>query len=204
MHFLDNRPRSRRQATRGLLLGGLLMFAPRLASAATGDEPQADTRAVSLSRPVAVLLWGVGQLVPSPLVATDGRIAQAGLRWQLTPLLYSFGIAAKPWRSFVVAPMARLSGSVELFVAPEWTCCAGGARDGFLVRGGLRGYLPLLEHGETLALSLGGSYHRNTKEGGPSIDLGLHTLFGMLGFVATVSPGLEGRQLSLAISIRYF
>jgi hypothetical protein len=100
--------------------------------------------------------------------------------------------------------MARLSGSLELFVAPEWTCCAGGARDGFLVRGGLRGYLPLLEHGETLALSLGGSYHRNARVGGPSFDLGLHTLFGMLGLVATVSPGLEGRQLSLALSIRYF
>jgi hypothetical protein len=188
----------------GLLLGGSLMLAPRLAFAVSDDEPHADTRAASLSKPVATLLWGAAQLIPTPLVATDGHIAQGGLRWQITPLLYSFGIAAKPWRSFVVAPMARLSGSLELFVAPEWTCCAGGARDGWLVRGGLRGYLPLLEHGETLALSLGASYHRNARVGGPSFDLGLHTLFGMLGLVATVSPGLEGRQLSLALSIRYF
>ena len=172
--------------------------------AAADEAERAETpSAAAYGKPVAALLWGAAQLVPSPILVGDRHELQGGLRWQLTPLLYSFGIAARPWRSFIVSPIARVSGSVELFVAPEWTCCAGGDRDGFLVRGGLRAYFPLVEHGEGLAWSVGVSHWRH-REGGVSFDLGLYTLFGALGLVATVSPELRGRTYSLALNVRYF
>ncbi|RYZ07102.1 MAG: hypothetical protein EOO73_13655 [Myxococcales bacterium] len=180
----------------------LAWLAPRTAVAS--DEYVAETKpAAAYGKPVAVLLWGAAQLVPSPLLAAGDGVVQGGLRWQVTPLLYSFGIAARPWRSFIVSPIARLSGSVELFVAPEWTCCAGGSHDGFLARGGVRAYFPLIEHGESLAWSVGVSHWRH-REGGISFDLGLYSLFGALGLTTTVSPGLRGRAFSLALNVRYF
>jgi hypothetical protein len=166
------------------------------------DTPRAASVA-AYGKPLGALLWGVAQAVPSPLIATDGHVAQWGLRWQLTPLLYSFGVAARPWRSFYVAPMARLSGSVELFVSPEFTCCAGGDRDGWLGRAGVRTYLPLLAYGETLAASVGAGYWQGDGRGA-SAELGLFTLFGLLGVTFTYSPGLQGRTYSTALAIRYF
>jgi hypothetical protein len=200
MHFLDSLARRFRQTTPGV--AGVVALG-LTCGPACAQVAQADTQAASLGRPAAVALWGLGQLIPSPLLAMDGHEVQGGLRWQLTPLSYSFGIAERPWRSLIVVPMARLSGSVELFVAPEWTCCAGGSKDGLLVRAGARAYFPLLEHGESLAWSLGASYWRHSR-GGPAFELGLYTLFGVLGLNAMVSPGLEGRQLTLALSVRYF
>ena len=69
------------------------------------------------------LLWCAIQLVPSPqwsLLAHDGL--RFGLRWQVTPVLYSFGINRKlsPWRWFVVEPFVRQVGSAEIFCSPEY------------------------------------------------------------------------------------
>lgn len=180
----------------------LAWLTPKRSVATEKDAPESPSVA-AYGKPVAGLLWGVAQLVPSPLLVVDKEGVQSGLRWQVTPLLYSFGIAARPWRTFIVSPIARLSGSVELFVSPEWTCCAGGDRDGFVARGGLRAYFPLIEHGESLAWSLGVSHWRN-HEGGVSFDVGIYSLFGALGLNAMVSPGLEGRTYSLALNVRYF
>lgn len=195
--------RARRIVWSVACLLALLLCRPGPARASDSDSPPASS-AAAYGKPVAGLLWGVAQLVPSPLLAGDGDVLQGGLRWQVTPLLYSFGIAKRPWRTFVVAPIARLSGSVELFVSPEWTCCAGGDRDGWLARGGLRAYFPLIEHGESLAWSLGASHWRNSDDGGVAFDVGLYSLFGVLGLNAMVSPGLRGRTYSLALSVRYF
>lgn len=192
----------RRTARNVICLLALALLSPRLATAREADASETPS-AAAYGKPVAGLLWATAQLVPSPLLVADKHVVQSGLRWQLTPLLYSFGIAARPWRTFIVSPIARLSGSVELFVAPEWTCCAGGDRDGFLARGGLRAYFPLLEHGESLAWSLGVSHWRH-REGGVSFDLGIYTLFGALGLVATVSPELRGRTYSFGLNVRYF
>ncbi len=189
----------------GLGIGSmaLALMQPRVARGAE-KEVTDSAPAQAFGKPTAVLLWSASQLIPSPFLAADRDVVQGGLRWQVTPLLYSFGIAARPWRSFIVSPIARVSGSVELFLSPEWTCCAGGDRSGFLGRGGLRAYFPLLEHGEALAFSLGASHWRHTEEGGVSFDVGLYSLFGALGLNAMVSPGLRGRVFSLALNVRYF
>jgi hypothetical protein len=151
--------------------------------------------------------WLLAQGIPSPLLVTgfrDEAHVGGGVRWQVTPLLYSFGIAAHPFRAFVVSPIARHSGSIELHASPEWACCAGDDRTNWLLRAGLRMYLPIVEHGEALSWSLGGSYYRAARGGGPSADIGLYTLSGVFGLNVTVSPWLERRELVTALSIRYF
>ncbi|MCK5457377.1 MAG: hypothetical protein KAI45_09655, partial [Melioribacteraceae bacterium] len=47
-------------------------------------------------------LWGVAQLIPSPEWITTSSSAKFGMRWQVTPLLFSFGMNKKlsPWRYF--------------------------------------------------------------------------------------------------------
>jgi len=152
----------------------------------------------------AASIWGLTQLVPSPLLVTGKEHVGGGLRWQVTPLLYSFGIAARPVRAFFVSPIARHSGSVELHASPEWACCAPADASSWLVRAGLRLYLPLLEHGEQLSWSLGGAYYRAAGGGGASADLGLYTFSGVLGLTVTVSPWLSRRELITALNIRYF
>ena len=148
-------------------------------------------------------MWAATQLVPSPLlVIGDGHVG-GGLRWQVTPLLYSFGITEGPVRSFFVAPIARHSGSVELYVSPEWACCAPGDESSWLLRAGLRLYLPLLERGEKLSWALGGSYYR-AAGGGFAADLGIYTFNGIIGINVTVSPALARREVITALTLRYF
>jgi hypothetical protein len=48
---------------------------------------------------VAVAAWTLAQLVPSPLLVAGTDHVGGGRRWQITPLLYSFGIAAEPFES---------------------------------------------------------------------------------------------------------
>ncbi len=157
-----------------------------------------------MSRGAALGIWLGTQLIPSPLLVTGSSHVNGGLRWQVTPLLYSFGVAERPWRPFVVSPIARHSGSIELHASPEWACCASGDRTAWLVRTGLRMYLPLIEHGEGLSWSFGGSYYRAADGGGVGLDLGLYTLFGVLGLNVTVSPTLTGREVMTGLVFRYF
>ena len=149
-------------------------------------------------------VWFATQLVPSPLLVTGKEHVGGGLRWQITPVLYSFGIAERPLRTFFVAPIARHSGSVELYVSPEWACCAPRGASGWLGRAGLRLYLPLAEHGERWSWSLGGSYYRAAGGGGFAADLGVYTFNGVLGLLVTVSPALERREVMTSLNIRYF
>ena len=189
---------------RVLVLYLLLTCAPGRAQ----ELPQAPAPA----RPSPVLaagLWLLTQAIPSPaLVISLPRLAHVGggLRWQLTPLLYSFGIAERPFRTFYVTPIARHAGSIELHASPEWACCAPQGDSSWLLRAGLRVYLPLIEHGEVLSWSLGGSYYRalGHRDAGFAGDLGIYTLFGVFGLHVTLSPLLAQRELVVSLNIRYF
>ena len=184
-----------------------LLTVPALAVLATLAGPVRAEEGPSpriMSPLFAVSAWLAAQLVPSPLLVTGKRHVGAGLRWQVTPLSYSFGIAERPVRSFLVSPIARNSGSLELHVSPEWACCAAGARSSWLGRAGLRLYLPLIEHGEQLSWSLGSSYYRAAGGGGFAADVGLYTFNGVLGLNVTVSPWLTRREVITALNIRYF
>jgi ribosomal protein L27 len=63
--------------------------------------------------------------------------------------------------------------------------------------------LPIVEHGEVLSWSVGGTYFRGESSGFGG-DLGIYTLSGVVGLNVTVAPQLERREVVTALTIRYF
>lgn len=184
----------------------VLALASLAAVVAHARPAGADERAgVPRMGPVtAGFVWAATQLVPSPLFVMGSSGAGGGVRWQVTPLLVSFGVAAKPVRAFIVDPIARHSGSVELFVSPEWVSPVPADGTGWIARGGVRLTLPIAGRGETLSWSVGGSCYRASGGDGLSAELGVYFLFGVFGFTVTFSPALAGREIIHALTIRYF
>ncbi|HET9954464.1 MAG TPA: hypothetical protein VFQ61_08165 [Polyangiaceae bacterium] len=155
--------------------------------------------------PASEILWPLLQLIPSPEVAFgDGRTT-AALRWELTPLLYSFGLRepSSRVRAFFVPPPARFTGSFELVGSVEYAPGPPGVSD-WVARLGARVTLPLVDRGEALALSLGTAAFLNDGDVRPSFDVGLLTLFGTCGIRATLSPELAGRQIIVTLVLRFF
>ena len=153
---------------------------------------------------IAATVWTIAELIPSPLLVTGQHHVGGGVRWQVTPLLFSFGVAEKPFRSFVIEPVARHTGAIEIYGSPEWACCATGDKTSWIARAGTRMYLPLIGRGEALSASLGGSYYFAGDRNGVAFEAGAYVLFGTLGLTVTVSPWLERREVISALSIRYF
>ena len=152
-------------------------------------------------------LWISSQFIPSPQIVSlnDGRL-RFGLRWQVTPLLYSFGINRKlnPWRYFVVEPLVRQNGSVELFFTPEWVNLTNKFKTNWLFRGGIRAYFPLYRRGEYLSGSLATSYYNFNGSQGISYEAGIYLFFGILGFQVTYSPEMTYAPWIFTIRLRYF
>jgi len=157
---------------------------------------------VSDKHPPPTIYWMLAQGVPSPEVGVGGASPAAGLRWQLTPLLYSFGIYRKlsPWRTFVVEPLTRQSGSLEVFFSPEFLSAR---TNEWIARTGVHVTLPLLERGEKLAVTLGagvcfGAETSADFEGGVSI------LFGALGLFFSYAPRVSLAPATLSLRVRLF
>ena len=159
--------------------------------------------------------WAVAQLLPSPelivgrkrTIDVRGEVDRSlsatwGLRWQMTPLLWSFGVHRRQsgWRTFIVDPIARQSGSIELSTSFEYI---GGYVDRLLVRPGLRVYLPLVQRGEYLSASLGTSvYDYDGLRVG--YDVGLYFLSGFFGVQLTVAPTHDPLATIATFRVRYF
>jgi hypothetical protein len=171
------------------------------------QETAADVEPATEPGVRATLLWAALQLVPGPAVSrsTSGE-THFGLQWQVTPVLFSFGINRRlsPWRSFVVEPLTRQNGSVECFVAPEYTAAGDGFGTSWLFRGGLRGYFPLVEHGEYLSASLGAGVATWNGTESVHLDAGAHIFFGLLGLRIAYAPHLPPAQYTFTLVIRYF
>jgi hypothetical protein len=152
------------------------------------------------------LEWAVWQLVPSPQLGVGEDGALFGLRWQVTPLLYSFATDARltRWRTLVAEPIVRQSGSIELFVSPEYLALDGGMGDRFGVRAGLRSYFGLLGRGDNLSVSIGSSWYQFRDARGVSFEVGSYVLFGALGLVLTYSPSFDGARWLTTLRLRYF
>jgi hypothetical protein len=152
------------------------------------------------------LPWFALQLVPSPEIASGNRGAHFGLRWQLTPVLYSFGIHRRlsPWRFFVVEPVVRQSGSLELFVSPEYLAIEPELRDRFLLRAGLRTYYPLVQRGEYVSISLGSSYFRVAGQDSVAYEAGVYVLYGVLGVRVDYAPGHDAARWIASLTFRFF
>jgi hypothetical protein len=180
----------------GLALGLTLFIGCGVAHA---GESASSSRQVS-----AALLWGTLQFVPSPLLVTGGQRVSGGVRWQLTPLLYSYGIAERPWRHFLVSPVARHVGAFELYLSPEWACGAANGDSGWLGRLGARLYVPAIGRGESLAVSVGGSYYYENHRHGGAGELGFYTLSSLLGISVTFAPRLTHREVIFALTLHLF
>lgn len=153
------------------------------------------------------LLWAVIQLVPSPQwISTKSEGLNYGFRWQLTPLLYSWGINRKlsPWRILISEPYVRQSGSAELFFSPEYLNLASDFKNKWLFRWGLRAYFPLVQHGEYLSVSLGSSFFNFNGRSGISYEGGIYLFAGVVGTQVTYSPKLVNSEWLFTIRIRYF
>ncbi len=149
--------------------------------------------------------WLVTQAIPSPELVVGNEGARFGMRWQVTPFLYSFGIHRRlsPIRTLIVEPIVRHSGSIEFFVSPEWVAYKGGTT---LVDVGVRTTIPLLHRGEYLSASLGVAHTSFDGWSGVRYEGGIYVLFGVLGAVVAVSPTPELAPVSTALTlrVRYF
>ncbi|MCL2723800.1 MAG: hypothetical protein FWD69_05125 [Polyangiaceae bacterium] len=160
--------------------------------------------------------WIAAQLVPSPELAF-GRIRRIdvdghakndlevtfGLRWQVTPVLYSWGTyrTISPWRFVVVDPIARHSGSIEADLALEYL---GGDVSRMLVRPGVHATFPLLQRGEYWSASLGTSVYTYDAIPRVAYTVGTYFLFGLFGVELTLAPAHEPLKTMATFRIRYF
>ncbi len=151
-------------------------------------------------------LWGTAQLVPSPQWVTSNPGLRFGLRWQVTPVLYSFGLnhRVSRWRFLVAEPLARQNGSLEFFISPEYLDLGHSAKDHWLVRGGLRAYFPIYRYGEYVSASLSPAVYSYQGRQGISYEAGIYFFFGILGFQTTYSPALDAGRWIFTIRLRYF
>jgi len=173
---------------------------------AAEDSTKTGTSEVTASGIRFTWLWAATQFAPSPQWSIpESGSSTFGFRWQLTPLLYSWGMNRRvsPWRSFVVEPLTRNNGSAELFLSPEYLPLPGSETQ-WLWRGGIRATFPLVEYGDYLSGSLATSYYRFGSESGVSYEAGLYMFFGILGAQVTWSPDLTIAPWTFTIRIRYF
>jgi hypothetical protein len=194
-HSERRAPLTRPTARHALALAALL--AP---AAARAERP------LRQRLPYPTPLWAAAQLVPSPELVVTGGAAWLGLRWQLSPLLLAFGLrrAVHPWRVLVADPIARYGGSVELVVSPEYLALPGGFERNWALRTGLRGHVPVLGRGESLALSFGVSHTLFRQEHSVAFEAGACTLFGLLGVALTWHPRFQGSDAWIVtLRLRY-
>ena len=152
------------------------------------------------------LAWLLTQLIPSPELAIGDDGAAFGLRWQVVPLSYSFGIDRRlsPFRAFVVEPLVRTSGSLELFVAPEYLAIDERLSHRFGVRIGARAHFPLIERGDYLSISLGTAYVRFPERESASYQFGAYLLFGFLGLEQSILPAFDEARWIGTLNVRFF
>jgi hypothetical protein len=178
--------------------------------------PQPDTT-VGYEQPdlYPTLAWAALQLVPSPELAfgrhrridPSGRAESDpapafGLRWEVTPLLWSFGVHPRQsrWRALIVDPIARQSGSLELSAAIEYI---GGHVDKVIPRSTLRVYLPVAQKGEYVSMSLGTTaYDLDGLRLG--YEVGAYLLAGVVGAQVTVAPAHAPLAALTTLRLRFF
>ncbi len=149
-------------------------------------------------------LWVLTQLLPSPSwTHFKNQKSQWGMNWQVTPLLYGFGMNKRmnPWRTLIAEPMTRYNGSLEIYFSPEYLSQTKQFDTSWLFRGGLRAYLPLYRYGEYLSASLGTSYYNYNGKTGMTYEAGVYMFFGIIGLQTAYSPDTSW---SLTLRFRYF
>ena len=128
-------------------------------------------------------VWLPLQLIPSMVFYNDAAQSNFGFEWEVTPLLYSFGMndQISPWYSFIVEPTARFVGSIEVGLAGQvFTTKLG--QSYFSSSGQVMGFIPLSERGEHLTMNIGLAAYRMQGDTRVFKVLGISSFFGMLHF----------------------
>jgi hypothetical protein len=162
------------------------------------------------------LAWWITQLIPSPEFAV-GRVTNTGLdgvpqtsnqvafglRWQVTPILWSWGTNrnVSRWRVFVADPLARHAGSIELDGTLEYVW---GHVDRFLARPGIRATVPIYGKGEYVSMAIGTSTYRYDGTMRVAYDAGIYFLYGIFGLQTTIAPAHDPLTAIGTFRIRYF
>lgn len=160
--------------------------------------------------------WSLLQLIPSPVVVSDvnneNARVQFGFQWQFIPVNLSFRANkfVSPFQFFMINPVRRFTGSVELFVQPEVSLSdfKYSGFDNFAVSTGGRFVLPVQELGENVSASVGAKYtfRKNsvTNEiGYPGLEAGVYFLGGMVGFQFAKNFH-EKNKFSISFYVKYF
>lgn len=133
--------------------------------------------------------WLTFQALPSVTVMAAPQTSRVALEWEVTPLIYSFGMTAlvSPWHSFFVVPTERFTGSIELvasgmvFTRQYNESLFGGSIQ-------LLGHIPVLERGERLGLNIGVAHYWAGGSSSVYAVGGFSTLFGIVHVNARYSP----------------
>ena len=162
------------------------------------------------------LSWTLLQAVPSPVLnqdanETDSRLS-FGLRWNIVPINFSFNANkfVSPVQFFMVNPVRRYTGSIELFVQPE-VSTAGfdyAGYDNFAVGTGLRYTFPINHYGEHLAGSIGAKWnYRHSGTGADKeyygIEGGLYILYGIFGIQGNYNFN-DRTRYNISLNFKYF
>lgn len=133
------------------------------------------------------------------------RGLHAGLGWQVTPVLYSFAVRDEvpPFRFFAVDPLARQGGAIEVALSAENVFAPPRPGQDWVLRAGARVYAPLAARGESLSVSAGASIYTYGDRLEAAYELGVYTLFGVVGLVLRVAPADERLPASAMLRIRY-
>lgn len=156
--------------------------------------------------------WFAAQFLPSAEIAGGNQGAAWGLKWQITPVAYSWGVYRKisPWRFGVVDPSARQSGSVELYLAPEYVYFPTHSDDShwkgdeLFLRYGGRAYFPLVERGEFLSTSIGASAYDFGGAWAVAYEAGLYGLGGLVGAQVNVTPAQGPLRVVTTLVLRFW
>ena len=180
----------------------MLLLASAAARATPPEGPRATEPGIQ-----PTLIWLATQLLPSPEIAVGEGHAHFGMRWQVTPLLYSWGMNRKlsPWRVLIAEPNARQSGSIEAYLSPELIDIEGAFADRWLLRPGVRAYFPLLQRGDYLSMSVGSSFQRFQERSSAAFEGGIYALYGLFGVQLSYAPAPHQPLQTIAtLRIRYF
>ena len=160
--------------------------------------------------------WTAMQLIPSPVFFQDQNEDNArvifGLRWQVTPINIAFKTNkyVSPVQFFMINPVRRFTGSVEMFVQPEWTTT--GFRYSNLNRFGIsigsRVILPIQGEGENLSASIGGKYNYredfySDKNSYLGVEAGLYFFYGLMGVQFNYNFDSKTKY-NIGLYIKYF
>lgn len=160
--------------------------------------------------------WTLFQTIPSPTFYQDRNDndtrLQFGFRWHVTPVNYSFNAnkLVSPVQFFLVNPVRRYGGSIELLFEPEWA--TGGYQYSDLQRfnlsAGARAFVPAIEYGEYLAFSVAGKYNFTKNKSDQNVEYysaeaGLYTLFGIAGIVFNYNFTSQSRY-NISLNLKYY